>query len=209
MSGSVQTPPRQSQTRQGTTGPQPTRVTLGSRHTSNHRSYPAQGHTTSCNRSVCYDQVKACNHDGESVAKAQSLQSNNAFRAKTLPCVLRMSRPWSNFLLFEWMVLVHSPTLKMEAEASEKGLHLPFKPCCIGSQQTETFKNKIYIETSFSTILTVFVIIKQKIPLTLYLCVHFQTCFIYKLLPYARLRTRVVNSAVGQLHCVHAHRIIY
>lgn len=68
----------------------------------------------------------------------------------------------------------------------------------------------------FPTILTVLVTIKQKIPLTLYLYVHFPTCFIYKLLPYAPLGTRVVNSAVGQLHfahshlhCVHAHRIIY
>lgn len=148
MSGSVQTAPPQSQTRLGTTGPQPMRVTLGSSHTSNHRSYPAQGHTTSCNRSVCYDQVKACNHDGESVAKAQSVsQSNNAFRPKTLTCALRTSHPRSNFLLFEWMIVVHSPTLKMEAGASEKRWHLPIKLCGIGSQQNATFKNKIYVET--------------------------------------------------------------
>jgi len=88
MSGLVQTggttyiTPPKSQIRLGTTCSQPTRVTPGSSHTSNHRSYPAQGHTTSCNRSVCYDQVKACNHDGESVAKAVGVTAKQCVSCK-------------------------------------------------------------------------------------------------------------------------------
>jgi hypothetical protein len=80
-----------SQPRLGTTGLQRTRVTLGSnpRHTPNHSSSPTQGHTASCNRRVCYDDVTTCGHDGESVSVKHNLRHSQ----------------WMRFVQTRWFVL--------------------------------------------------------------------------------------------------------